>query len=214
MVGVTVRQRYLDAVVEAMITSGRVDLPLATLAAAAGTSDRMLVYYFGTRDALVAEAIDQVRERRRQLANTVMVRVSLAPSAVEGIADALRWMADPDQLPVVRLLRQATASALTGDTLHEAFADHTLSDWIAEGVLTGRRLGADAPTAEQFATLLVGLADALAVDLATTGDVDRVGAAIDAAAALLAHLVGAPTTPPPPPDLGDDDPEITDDPSA
>ncbi len=79
MAPVTTRQRYLEAVVELMVDEGRVDQTLEALAAAAGTSDRMLVYYFETRDALAAEAVRLLRERRRQLANTVMTRISLAP---------------------------------------------------------------------------------------------------------------------------------------
>ena len=46
MAGTTTRQRYLDAVVEAMVREGRTDLTLVVLAEEAGTSDRMLIYYF------------------------------------------------------------------------------------------------------------------------------------------------------------------------
>ena len=54
-----------------------------------------------------------------------------------------------------------------------------------------------------FATLLVALGDALAVDRYATTDLDRIEAAIMAAASLLAGLVGAPTTfPEPDPEPG------------
>jgi AcrR family transcriptional regulator len=208
MAPVTTRQRYLEAVVELMVREGRVDQTLDVLAGAAGTSDRMLVYYFETRDALVAEAVRLLRERRRQLANTVMTRISLAPTAIEGIRDALLWSTEPDQIAVTRLLRTTTARALLGEELFEEFADLTVGDWIEEATLTGRRLGADPETAVAFATLLVALGDALAVDRYATTDLDRIEASIMAAASLLAGLVGAPTTfpvpePEPEPEPGD-----------
>jgi AcrR family transcriptional regulator len=198
MAPVTTRQRYLEAVVELMIVEGRVDQTLDALAAAAGTSDRMLVYYFETRDALVAEAVRLLRERRRQLANTVMTRISLAPTAIEGIRDGLLWLTEPEQIAVTRLLRTTTARALRGEELFEEFVDLTIGDWIEEATLTGRRLGADAETAPVFATLLVALGDALAVDRYATTDLDRIEASIMSAASLLAGLVGAPTTYPEP----------------
>lgn len=198
MAPVTTRQRYLEAVVEVMVAEGRVDQTLQALAAAADTSDRMLIYYFETRDALIAEAVRLLRERRRQVANTVMTRISLAPTAIEGIRDALLWLTEPDQIAVTRLLRTTTARALRGEELFEEFVDSTIGDWIEEATLTGRRLGADAETAAVFATLLVALGDALAVDRYATTDLDRIEASIMSAASLLAGLVGAPTTFPEP----------------
>ncbi len=100
------------------------------------------------------------------------------PSAVEGIRDALLWLTEPDQIAVTRLLRTTTARALRGEPLFEEFVDHTIGDWIEEATLTGRRLGADAETAPVFATLLVSLGDALAVDRYATTDLDRIEASI------------------------------------
>jgi len=162
----------------------------------------MLIYYFETRDALVAESVRLLRERRRQLANTVMTRISLAPTAIEGIRDALVWLTEPEQIAVTRLLQTTTARALLGQELFEEFVGLTIGDWIEEATLTGRRLGADADTAAVFATLLVALGDALAVDRHATTDLDRIEASIMAAASLLAGLVGAPMTfPEPEPDI-------------
>jgi len=211
MASVTTRQRYLEAVVDLMVAEGRVDQTLCALATAAGTSDRMLVYYFETRDALVTEAVRLLRERRRLLAGTVMTRISVAPSAVEGIRDALVWMTEPEQIAITRLMRTTSALALTDEPLFESFVDDTIGDWIEEATLTGRRLGADTATGPVFGTLLVALGDALAVDRYATTDLERVEAAIAAAASLLAGLVGAPTTIPDPirdTDEAEDPPEI------
>lgn len=53
------RADLLRRVREYVIHNGLADLSLRPLAKALGTSDRMLLYYFGTKDRLVAEALAQ-----------------------------------------------------------------------------------------------------------------------------------------------------------
>ena len=55
------RAALLDGVVEHVLREGVATLSLRPLAAALGTSDRMLLYYFGTRDKLLVAALAEVR---------------------------------------------------------------------------------------------------------------------------------------------------------
>ena len=58
-----IRERLLDACTDHALEHG---LPsrLGPLAAAAGTSNRMLIYHFGTRDGLLREILGQARRRQ------------------------------------------------------------------------------------------------------------------------------------------------------
>src|SRR5690606_27013360 len=47
------RQRLVDAVTDALLDLGPVDVSLRSLATAAGTSHALLRYHFGTKDALL-----------------------------------------------------------------------------------------------------------------------------------------------------------------
>lgn len=57
------REELLDAVTDHVIEHGLIGLTLRPVAAAIGTSDRMLVYYFGGRDGLVAEVVARSEDR-------------------------------------------------------------------------------------------------------------------------------------------------------
>src|SRR5580698_59621 len=59
-----IRQRLLDACTDHALAHGLPDR-LGPLATAAGTSTRMLIYHFGTRDGLLREVLRQARQRQR-----------------------------------------------------------------------------------------------------------------------------------------------------
>ncbi len=57
------REAFLAGAVDPVPAHGVASLSLRPLAAPLGTSDRMLLYYFGTRDALLAAVLDRVGEQ-------------------------------------------------------------------------------------------------------------------------------------------------------
>src|ERR1700730_18018068 len=59
------RDRLLAAAVEQAMRSGIADLSLRELAAAIGTSHRMLLYHFGSREGLLAAVTLAVEEAER-----------------------------------------------------------------------------------------------------------------------------------------------------
>ncbi|WP_405015011.1 TetR/AcrR family transcriptional regulator [Kitasatospora sp. NBC_01539] len=68
-----IRQRLLDACTGYALEHGLPDR-LRPLATVAGTSERMLIYHFGTRDALLRDVLGQAR-RRQVEAFTDLLRV-------------------------------------------------------------------------------------------------------------------------------------------
>src|SRR5215471_11366929 len=79
-----IRDRILDACVDHALAHG---LPgrLEPLAVASGTSTRMLIYHFGTRDALLREVLGRARRRQREVFGAL-----LAPRPDEPYPDTLR----------------------------------------------------------------------------------------------------------------------------
>ncbi|MGB0100457.1 MAG: TetR family transcriptional regulator [Nocardioides sp.] len=57
------REELLDQVTDHVLQHGLIGLTLRPLAAAIGTSDRMLIYHFGSRDALVSAVVAHAGER-------------------------------------------------------------------------------------------------------------------------------------------------------
>src|SRR5829696_10273447 len=59
------RERLLAGAIEHVSRHGVGEISLRQLAAALGTSHRMLLYHFGSRDALLIEVIRTVEEQQR-----------------------------------------------------------------------------------------------------------------------------------------------------
>jgi AcrR family transcriptional regulator len=59
------REQLLDQVTDHVLAEGLIGLTLRPVAAAIGTSDRMLLYHFGTRDDLVAAVVTRSSARAR-----------------------------------------------------------------------------------------------------------------------------------------------------
>ncbi len=60
-----IRDHLLEACLAAFVHAGTLDLSLDTLAKAAKTSKRMLIHYFGTREALEEMAMARLEDRLR-----------------------------------------------------------------------------------------------------------------------------------------------------
>lgn len=189
MAGTTTRQRYLDAVVEAMIRAGRTDLTLVVLAAAAGTSDRMLIYYFKTREALLTEAMDTIRVRRRKQLGSALARISRKEPS-EGLRQILQWLCSDENAAATRLWFDAAAGrGVNEEEPFPAFLAGVLRDSVEEAEVAARRLGAEDIAAQTFGTMFSALSTSLACDGQTTGDTERIGRAIDLSADMLAQLI-------------------------
>jgi AcrR family transcriptional regulator len=59
------REQLLDQVTDHVLAEGLIGLTLRPVAAAIGTSDRMLLYHFGSRDDLVTAVVTRACERLR-----------------------------------------------------------------------------------------------------------------------------------------------------
>jgi AcrR family transcriptional regulator len=61
------RQRLLEAAAAYVTENGVGDRSLRQLAAALGTSHRMLIYHFGSKDGLLVEVSRLMEQRQREL---------------------------------------------------------------------------------------------------------------------------------------------------
>ena len=61
------RDRLLDAVIEHFVADGLADQSLRRIAEATGTSHRMLLYHFGSREGLMLAVVRAVEARTRAM---------------------------------------------------------------------------------------------------------------------------------------------------
>lgn len=166
------RDRLLAAAIEQAMKGGIADLSLRELAAAIGTSHRMLLYHFGSREGLlvaVARAVEEA-ERARFLS------WGMAPEDARHIWERL---SDPVLWPSERLFFELYVQALLGRLGDEQFLDSTIEAWIAPVAAAMVEAGASEATARIDARLCIAVVRGLLLDLLATKDRDGVTEAFD-----------------------------------
>lgn len=127
------RVELLDASYAYVLEHGLTGLSLRPLAAATGTSPRVLLYLFGSKDNLLRELL--ARARREQV---TMVAAALDPGTVAGrdgfdaLVDRLwHWLSAPEQRPTVRLTYEAFLLSLSHHPgPWTGFAAESARDWL------------------------------------------------------------------------------------
>ncbi len=175
------RIELLEAAYQYVLDNGLADMSLRPLASAIGSSPRVLLYLFGSKENLIAALLE--RARLDELAMLDDLR-QLAGGEPLGLAEAARrvwaWLAAPEHRSVLTLWVEAYArSLIEPDGPWAGFARATVDDWLA--ILAATQSAAERDTADgetaRTATLAV-LRGAL-LDLLATGDVRRATAAIE-----------------------------------
>ena len=158
------RERLLAAAVVHALDTGIADLSLRQLAAAIGTSHRMLIYHFGSREGLLAAVTQAVEEQQR--AALLEPEVTSADHAWQ----AWRRLSDPKLWPQERLFFELYAYALRGRPGTEGFLDGIVESWVAPVAAARVQAGADERVARADARLSVAVVRGLLLDLLATGD--------------------------------------------
>jgi AcrR family transcriptional regulator len=122
------RTELLDAMADHMLVAGLAGSSLRPLARAAGTSDRMLLYYFPTKDALIAATLTHVAQRMAGMLAATVGEVQLAaPQLLPLLAEQTLH---PRFRPYLALFLEVASRAARGDTLCR-----TVGAEVAEGFL-------------------------------------------------------------------------------
>ncbi|MER7754472.1 TetR/AcrR family transcriptional regulator [Kitasatospora sp. NPDC097643] len=184
------RERTLARATDYVLAHGLAGLSLRPLAAALDTSPRMLLYDFGSKQELVAAVLAEARRRgAARLACGPASPVSRPASQAASPAQRLRgiwvWMSAPERAPFVRLFFEVHADLLAHP---ENYPDQAgaVTDWFE----TLGALFADVTTGPDDTatpTLVMAVVRGLLFDLTTTGDRERIGAALERFAELLSN---------------------------
>jgi AcrR family transcriptional regulator len=180
------RERLLAGAIEHVSQHGVGEISLRQLAAALGTSHRMLLYHFGSREALLIEVIRTVEEQQRAALAQILEQEADAPPA-EIMRRMWARVADPALWPNERLFFEVYAQALQGSPHALPLLDGIVDAWVeplAALVAPGR------PEAEARAEARLGVAvvRGLLLDLLATGDREAVDAAMERYIAAVAPV--------------------------
>jgi AcrR family transcriptional regulator len=170
------RAELLDASYAYVLGHGLNGLSLRPLAAAIGSSPRVLLYLFGSKENLLREVLARARsEQIGQLSSACKIR-GQRQSIEETAAHLWTWLSAPEQRAMIRLTYEAFMLSLGQEPgPWEGFAAEAAEDWLnllvdAQGPIVHAK-------AEARATRVLATIRGLLIDLLASGDNERIAAA-------------------------------------
>lgn len=184
------RQQWTDAATDYVLDRGLIGLSLRPLAAALGTSDRMLIYRFGSKDALVAEVLRTSHAR----ATEYLSRLPGSADPQAAVRDLWAAVSHPAVDACHRLYVEAAALRLFGQEPYASIVRETNNEWRSTVVDHLTRSGLDEPTACRISTLIDAAFVGLRLDLplGDSNGTHDVGTAVDDLATAVSLLAESP----------------------
>jgi AcrR family transcriptional regulator len=171
------RRQLLDALIEEFAANGIGDRSLRDVAAAVGTSHRMLLHHFGSREELLLAIVQGVE--RRQM--TLLPELPAGPAA----SFAAMWadVRRPELRHLERLFFECYARAAQGEKPFAGMVPGAVNDWLTEVEDL-----AEGPFEPAMVRLGLAVVRGLLLDLVATND----EAGVDAAAQAFIELLATP----------------------
>jgi AcrR family transcriptional regulator len=176
------RERLLHKAIAHITDRGLSDLSLRELAAATGTSHRMLIHHFGSKEGLWVEVIRAVEEQQRAALPEIVPDPSADPA--EAMRAWWRHISDPSLWPNERLFFEIYGQALQGRPGTTELLDGIVDSWLGPATEINMAQGMDRATAEAVGRLGIAVTRGLLLDLLATGDREGVDQAVETWIAL------------------------------
>nr|WP_042177588.1 TetR/AcrR family transcriptional regulator [Kibdelosporangium sp. MJ126-NF4]CEL12697.1 regulatory protein, TetR [Kibdelosporangium sp. MJ126-NF4] len=178
---VDARERLLTDAVAYVAEHGIADRSLRQIAAALGTSHRMLIYHFGSKQGLLVAIIKTVEDGQRAV--LAELAAQSAKAADESVGDLARryWrrVSDPALWPNIRLFFEVYGQALQGRPGTTQLLDDVVHAWLDPVIALGTAQGLSEQDAAANARLGLAVTRGLLLDLLATGDREAVDAAME-----------------------------------
>jgi AcrR family transcriptional regulator len=160
------KQALLEQCLEAAIASGLIDLSINAIAKSIGTSGRMLVYHFGSRQELERQVIALLEVRlREKLWSFQMVSPGGNDALAAILLEMWRHLTAPEMHGLLKLTMEVNQRAIQGDVEAQQFLAREHQQWVDALVpLTNN---------ETTALALLHLFQGAILDFLTTGNAQR-----------------------------------------
>jgi AcrR family transcriptional regulator len=169
------RQELLNALIEEFAAGGIGDRSLRQVSEAVGTSHRMLLHHFNSRDELMLTIVEEIERRQRTVLDT------LPATPAEGFAAMWDDVRRPELRAFERLFFECYSRAAQGEEPFARMVPGAVDDWLSDVE------AATSGTADRaMARLGLAVVRGLLLDLTATNDDEGVDAAARAFIDLLA----------------------------
>ncbi|MEJ5118462.1 TetR/AcrR family transcriptional regulator [Gluconobacter cerinus] len=119
--------QFTSTLADLALEEGIATLGLRGMAAKIGTSDRMLIYYFGTKDQLIVDVLEQVSTRLSAL----LLRINDGARSSPGqfLMRVLAMVHDPKIAPFMKLWTEVIARSARGETPYDRIGPGAVKSW-------------------------------------------------------------------------------------
>ncbi|MBB2163217.1 TetR/AcrR family transcriptional regulator [Gluconacetobacter sp. 1b LMG 1731] len=183
------RPRLLEQIIAYVVANGVAAFSVRALAAAIGTSHRTILYHFGSREQLLATVFDTIRESGRATLEATLPRQG-DPKRI--FKATWRYLAQPQMRPTLCLFYEMYAIATRDPDLFGDYARRTAHFWLVTISARFSNAGASPETARLLGGMTIAMLRGATLELAATGEVERLTEAVDAFLDLLPPAGHAP----------------------
>ncbi|HEX3550532.1 MAG TPA: TetR/AcrR family transcriptional regulator [Candidatus Elarobacter sp.] len=181
----TRRADLLERITDYVAENGLADLSLRPLADAVGSSPRVLLYYFTSKEDLIGEVLARLRARQRMVFATLPRDAATYAVTVRA---AWKLMSDPAHERVFRLFFEVYGLALQAPDRYAEFLRGAVEDWIAYLAAANVAQGYAMRDARAIATVVLAGYRGFLLDLLATGERARIDRAVELWIAALDTL--------------------------
>lgn len=164
----------LNAILSYLAKHGVADMSLRPMAGELGTSPRMLLFHFGSKEGLIRAVMDELHARL-QASFVDEVRRRPGEPKLPPIKRFWEWAMAGDNSDHLRLLYEMQVIAAQNPAEFQRYLERNSADWQS---LALEQLS-DAVRSPVMATLCLAVFDGLFLEFMSTGQRDRLGDALD-----------------------------------
>lgn len=182
------KQRLLAATLKHLEDNGVADMSLRQLAEQLGTSHRLLIYHFGTKEGLLVAVVEEIERVQRRWLEDLWAR-ELTP--IELMRSSWDRTCDPKLDKQLRLFVEIYGHVVQGRAHTAPLLDTLIGAWMEPATDLFKRMGMTTAHARVHARLHVATMRGLMLDLLTMGDVKAGQAAFEQYLSQYEKLPGA-----------------------
>ena len=174
------REELLDRAYRYVTQHGLSAMSLRPLATEIGSSPRVLLFLFGSKDGLVRALL--ARARADEMDYVQRVRVTSGVDLTRIGLETWRWLTADEHRGLLTLWAESYArSLIEPDGPWAGFAASTVADWLTVLAETQPPAERHTPSGEARRTLMLAVLRGAMLDLLATGDVARTTRAVTSA---------------------------------
>jgi AcrR family transcriptional regulator len=171
----TRKTELLDAALRYLIEHGVANASLRPMAAELGTSARILMFHFKSKEGLLQDVMQELNLRLQRSLERLIQERPPSRARVAPLKLFWEWATKNENLPYLRLLYEVQVIAMQNPAQYGAYLKKASTDW--------QRLALEAMDAANrkgpLATLCIAVFDGLLLELMATGDHPRLTRALD-----------------------------------